>query len=174
MSRAEKPHNVLAHNALLRRLKGQPFDLFHELTPQERAQIAPLFRVMVYPGNTIIFTQGFPARYLYLLRQGEVHIRYKPHDGPALTVATIAPGGVFGWSAALMRPTYSSSAITAGKTEVLRLHNQELVRFYQQNPKVGLRLVDILAAAIARRLNSPRQQIVALLEEGLRHPLPSE
>ncbi len=174
MTETEKARRLLAHRALRRHTPEQPFDLFHALSPEDRVRIAPLFRVMVYPVSTIIFTQGFPARYLYLLRRGEVHIRYKPHDGPPITVASIQPGGVFGWSAALMRPTYSSSAITAAKTEVLRLHNQDLVRFYQEDTKTAKKLVDILAEAIARRLNSPRKQVIALLEEGLRHPLPAE
>lgn len=162
------------YRTLLGRENSSAYRLFEQLQPEERAVIAPLFKVMVYPDQTIIFTQGFPARYLYILSHGEIAIRYKPDDGEALTVARIQPGGVFGWSAALMRPTYSSSAITIGKCEVLRLHNQDLRRFYQQSPRVGKRLVELLSAAIAIRLNSPREQVIALLEESLRHPVPPQ
>ncbi len=148
----------------------QPRGIFDELTPEERALIAPLFKVVVYPANTIVFTQGFPARHLYLVSKGEVLIRYEPEDGPSLTVARVHPGGVFGWSAALMRPTYSSSAITATKTEVLQLYNQELRQFYRENPQVGERLAQILAEAIAKRLDSPQGKILSLLVENLKQP----
>lgn len=148
--------------------------LFDKLTPDERVVIAPLFKVMVYPDQTIIFTQGFPALYLYFLSQGEVIIRHKPDDGDPLTVARIQPGGVFGWSAALMRPYYSSSAITVGKTEVLRLHNQALRHFYQENPRCGERLVELLSVSIAERLHSPRDLLLSLLQEHLQQPITAE
>ena len=53
------------------------------------------------PRDTHVFEQGQLSDYLYILTSGKVIIRYKPYDGPPLTVATIGPGGVFGWSAAL-------------------------------------------------------------------------
>ena len=161
-------YRILMHNVIQDPGVKPPRGIFDDLSPEERALVAPLFKVMVYPENTIIFTQGFPARYLYWISRGEVLIRYEPEDGPALTVARVQPGGVFGWSAALMRPTYSSSAITVHKTEVLRLYNQDLRDFYQENPRVGRRLAEILAEAIAKRLDSPQGKILALLENNLK------
>ena len=54
------------------------------------------------------------------------------------------------------------------KTEVLRLYNQDLRDFYQENPRVGRRLAEILAEAIAKRLDSPQGKILALLENNLK------
>jgi CRP-like cAMP-binding protein len=48
---------------------------------------------------------------LYVLMDGQVAIRFKPHDGDWLTVTDVQAGGVFGWSAALGRRRYTSSAI---------------------------------------------------------------
>ena len=89
--------------------------IFKNLDGDELERIAPLLSLCFFQPDEIIFEQGQQAVYLYILLEGEVIISYKPYDGPALTVARIIPGGVFGWSAALRRDIYTSAAISASR-----------------------------------------------------------
>ncbi len=71
--------------------------LFQDLDPAQTALLKPLFEQFTCPANTVIFEQGTPATYLYVLIKGEVAIRYKPYDGPTINLTRLHDGYVFGF-----------------------------------------------------------------------------
>ena len=115
----------------------------------------------------IIFDQGQRTEYLYILLRGKVEVRFKPYDGPPLTVACIKPGGVFGWSTALNRETYTSSAHATEQCEAYRISGTQLQNFCAQDPGTGKILLERLASVIAERLNNTHTQILTILSQGL-------
>ena len=86
--------------------------LFQELEPAQIELLKPLFEKFSCAPDVVIFEQGSPANYLYLLIKGEVAIRYKPYDGPPITLTRLRAGDVFGWSAVIGSPNYTSSIIS--------------------------------------------------------------
>ncbi|NLG98277.1 MAG: Crp/Fnr family transcriptional regulator [Chloroflexi bacterium] len=116
--------------------------------------------------DEVIFEQGQPASHLYILLSGNVIVRYKPYDGPPLTVANIEPGGVFGWSAALGRETYTSSAVTVQESVAVRVRGSNLQVIRAQYPETGKILMDRLAGVITERLHSSHTQVLEILTRG--------
>jgi hypothetical protein len=102
--------------------------------------------------NQVIFNQGKTAMYVYLLCLGEVIIQYKPYDAPLLIVTHIQPGCVFGWSAALGRMRYTSTAIAASDCEAYQIHREGLARTACEVPETGVVLLGRVAGIIADRL----------------------
>ena len=100
--------------------------------------------------------------------EGEIDIRYKPDDGPELTVTKVRSGGVVGWSAALGNQVYSSSAICLTDCTLLRVHSTALYDFCIEHPETGRLIVERLAAVIAERLRNTHHQVISLLNKGLR------
>ena len=143
------------------------FFLFNNLTPTQRELVQPLFVSQAESGGEVIFEQGDQAEYLYILVEGEVSVRYKPEDGPVLTITRIRPQGVVGWSAALGNSVYSSSAICACDCQLMRLRRDDLRKLCENYPETGSILLDHLAEAIAERLRNTHTHIVALLKKGL-------
>src|SRR5512143_2848988 len=94
--------------------------LFQDLSPVQLALLRSMFYPCDYSIGDVIFEQGDLAEYLYLVVEGEVLVRFKPDDGPALTVARVRPQGVVGWSAALGSPEYTSSAVCSENSQMLR------------------------------------------------------
>lgn len=117
--------------------------------------------------DCLIFQQGQPAAFLYILLSGEVSIRFKPYDGPPLTVARIEPGGVFGWSAALQRDAYTSGAVTMQSSTAFRMRGTGLLEFRSRYPTTGALLLDRLAGGIAERLRSTHNHVLDLLTGGV-------
>lgn len=117
-------------------------------------------------GQTI-FEQGETASRLFILASGEVSVRFKPYDGPALIVARIQPGGVFGWSAALRRDAYTSGAVADMESDALALGGLTLHRFCEYNPEIGSVLLDRLAGVIAERLSNTHTEVLAILTQGM-------
>src|SRR5664279_1044976 len=98
----------------------------------------PYVELCHFGKGQMIFEQGQAATFMYILRQGEVIIQYKPYDAPLLTVTRIESGGVFGWSAALGRVEYTSAAIAVVDSEAYQLCGEGLSRICAQYPETGV------------------------------------
>lgn len=141
--------------------------LFADLAPQQLEHIAAMVEVLRFAKDQKIFQQGEKARYLYIVAVGEVIIQYKPYDGPVLTVARLAPGGVFGWSAALGHRVYTSAALTTSDVTVLRFLGKELQNLCDCDPETGFALLQRLANVIGERLMNTQPQILSILAQGM-------
>lgn len=142
-------------------------ELFRGLDNQQTELMSSIWEFCNFPDNKVIFEQGQSADYLYILTCGAVDVQFKPYDGPPMVVAHIRDGGVFGWSAALGRECYTSSAIAIEESQAFRISNSQLHRLCSQHPDTGIILLDRLAGAIAERLDSTHSQIFAILQQGL-------
>lgn len=141
--------------------------LFDGFTPDQRELVRPLFTPVDCYSGTVLFEQGDPADYLYLVVVGEVVIRYKPEDGPEILVARVRPWGIVGWSAALGSHAYTSGAICEEYTQMLRLYGKDLRNLCEQNPETGILILERLATVIAQRLSNTHEHVMELLRQGL-------
>ena len=143
------------------------FSFFEDLSEAEVRLLAPYFSSQFFPAETVIFEQGDIAENLYLVVKGEVLIRYKPDDGPVMTVTRVQQGGVFGWSAALGNVAYTSGAVCTTDCEFLQVRGRDLRAICEKHPGVGKVILDRLANVIAERWESRRPQVTSLLAKGV-------
>ena len=151
-------------------MSGDIFDqlpLFEGFNRDQRELLRPLFTPVDSYSGTVLFEQGDPAEFLYLVVVGEVIIRFKPEDGPAIVVARVRPGGVVGWSAALGSRAYTSGALCEEYTQMMRLYGKDLRNLCEQNPETGILILERLATVIAERLRNTHEQVMELLRQGL-------
>jgi CRP-like cAMP-binding protein len=143
---------------------------FAGLRTEDIQLLAPYFAPQTWVAGTVIFEQDDYAEYLYLVVSGEVTIHYKPHDGPVMTVTRVQPGGIFGWSAAMNNPAYTSGAICSLDSEVLRIRGVDLRAICEKHPEAGSIILDRLAGVIAERKKNRQQSISSILASGMRQP----
>ena len=141
--------------------------LFADLSTDQYAVLQALFTPRYEPGGVVVFRQGEHAEFLYILIDGQVNLRYKPEDGPELTIVRVQPESVIGWSAALGGPTYTSSALCVTDCQMLAIRGQDLRRLCERDTNTGALILERLAAGVAERLSNTHQQVLALLEQGL-------
>ena len=140
---------------------------------QDQVEILnPIMVDIRFKTNQTIFNQGDPAEYLYFVINGSVSIRFKPEDGPVLSVADVEEGGVFGWSSALGSACYTSSAICTEEGLFVRIAGEDLKKLCQEHPETGILILNRLAGVIAQRLRGTHEQVVALLHRGLHQSEP--
>jgi len=137
--------------------------LFQDLDPAQIALLKPLFEQYTCPANTVIFEQDTPATYLYLLTKGEVAIRYKPYDGPTITLTRLRVGDVFGWSAVVGSPHYTSSIISESEVEAIRIRGDHLLKLSSNAPETGKVVMDRLARVVSPRWGNAQAQVQSLL-----------
>lgn len=143
------------------------FPIFAGLDSSQISQLTPFLVECHFVKDCVIFEQGQPAEYLYILLSGEVVIHYKPYDGPPLNVARIEPGGVFGWSAALRRDLYTSGALAVKDSLAFRIQGSSLQALAAQDPETAEILLDRLAGVIAERLRGTHTQVLSILTQGI-------
>ena len=141
---------------------------FTGLQPADLQLLAPYYAPQAWVAGTVIFEQADYAEYLYLVVRGEVTIRYKPHDGPMMTVTRVQPGGIFGWSAAMNNPAYTSGAVCSLDSEVLRIRGVDLRTICEKRPELGEIILDRLAGVIAERKHSQQGAVTSILANGMR------
>jgi CRP-like cAMP-binding protein len=146
--------------------------LFRGLAPRDLELLASRCHRRSFTPQEIVFGQGDRAESLFILISGKVAIRFKPHDGELLTVSTISPGGVFGWSAALDRAAYTSCAVALEPSEAIGISGADLRHLCSTHPRTGVLILERLAGVIADRLTNAHAKVVDVLQQGLgRDPL---
>jgi len=137
--------------------------LFQELDSAQADMLKSLFEEFTCPPETVIIEQGAPATYLYLLLKGEVAIRYKPYDGPPITLTRLREGDVFGWSAVVGSPNYTSSIVSENQIEAIRIRRSDLIKLSNSAPKTGRLIMDRLARIVSPRWETTHAQVQSLL-----------
>ncbi|MBI3762966.1 MAG: cyclic nucleotide-binding domain-containing protein [Chloroflexi bacterium] len=139
--------------------------LFDGLTPAQMARLAPLFKRVTFAAGHAIFAQGDRAETVFVLEHGDVEIRFRPDDGDWLPIATARPGGVVGWSAALARPRYTSSAVCVTPVQAVAIRGDEFRGVVRSDADLGVLLLGRMALTIANRLAGAQLQIARLIHE---------
>ena len=141
---------------------------FNGLSTEELQYLAPLFTPQNWVAGTVVFEQGDYAEFLYLVVSGEVTIRFKPEDGPVMTVTRVLPDGIFGWSAAMGNPGYTSGAVCVLDSEVLRIRGADLRVLREKQPALGQVVLDRLTAIMTERQKRQQGPVNSMLANGLR------
>ncbi len=144
--------------------------LFTGISAETRRLVEQHFEPFSRRAGAIIFEQGTPATYLYLLLTGSVLDRYKPYDGPEIKLNTFPPGSAFGWSAVIGGRFYTSSAVAREDVDAIRIRGTDLRRLVAENHQCGEELLDRLADLVSQRYKDAHRQVRAILD----HALPRE
>ena len=140
--------------------------LLSRLSPEALNLVEPLFEpCLCHEG--IIFEQGDPATYLYLVIEGSVNIIFKPYDGSKLTVTTVKSGEIFGWSAITGNTIYTSGAKCVEQCQALRIKGSALRDLCVQHPETGSILLDRLAESVSARWHNARSKVRDILSQGI-------
>jgi len=140
---------------------------FEDLNEEILRLVEPLFQRYACPAGTVIFEQGSPAWYLHLLLRGTVTIHYKPYDGPPIDLIHISAGGVFGWSAVVGNPAYTSSTVAMEDVETIRIRGTALRRLVVNHPEAGRVILDKLAGKVSNRWKDANRQVREILDQAI-------
>lgn len=129
--------------------------------------LEPLFEPYACPAGEIIFEQGEPALYLYLILDGAVEVLYKPYDGPQITLTSLTQGSIIGWSAVIGNTTYASEAICREDVHAIRMTSRDLHKLCTSEPEAGRIILNLLADSVSGRWQDAREQIQTLLNSSV-------
>jgi CRP-like cAMP-binding protein len=138
------------------------FLLFRGLNPAQRIELAPLFSPITFGEDETIFAQGTPAKRVYVLEVGTVALQFQPEDGERLTIATLHQESIFGWSAILGRPSYTSSAVCLAPSRAVTVLGEKLRALIRSQPELSI-ILGRMALEVADRQTGALSQIINLI-----------
>jgi len=96
--------------------------------------------VREYPPFGVIFSEGSPGDYLYVLLEGEVSVSIRGTD-----IWTLKPGEVFGEMALIDRQPRSATAMAATTVRVIRIDELGFLKLVKEAPRFSLHVMRVMA-----------------------------
>jgi CRP/FNR family cyclic AMP-dependent transcriptional regulator len=141
--------------------------IFKNMNERYTKLLQPLFQSYSCRSGKTVIQQGKPADYLYFIVAGKVEISFKPYDGTPITVSHIGKDGLFGWSALLGSPTYTSSVRATEDLETVRIRGAELRKLCIEQPEAGKEILEQIANVASSRWTNAHEQIKSMLLTGM-------
>ena len=111
-----------------------------------------------FPAGSVLFEEGQPGDYMYVVQTGEVEIRRQVGETERV-LAILPPGEFFGEMAILNGRPRSATAVCKTKARLLVIEGKTFEAMMRARPEIALRIIK----ALATRLESANQHIELLL-----------
>jgi len=123
---------------------------FNRLKPKEIEALVALSELHEYRNKDIIYKQGDPSDYFYLLVQGRV-VALTMIDGKATEIELLKRGTIFGIISLFNDETHSVTAQAIENCWVMRVAKDRFKDFLECNPLIALDLSRILSQRVKAR-----------------------
>jgi CRP/FNR family transcriptional activator FtrB len=136
--------------------------LFEGLSEEQLTAIADLCEEVTCQKGEVLFWEGDPAEYVYILLEGEITIYVQLSSSPGRVTVSVVnqPFETLAWSGAVSPHRYSASALCETDCRLLEINGKALMAMLEQNPTVGFVVVRRLAEVISGRLWNTRVSLI--------------
>jgi CRP/FNR family transcriptional regulator, cyclic AMP receptor protein len=113
-----------------------------------------------FPGGQMIFKEGEEANQFFLIREGRVAIEVFVEARGPVTIQTLGPGEILGWSWLVAPYRWRFDARAVDEVRALALDGKCLREKCETDPRLGYELLKRFAQVITRRLEATRIQLL--------------
>ncbi|KJR42684.1 Cyclic nucleotide-binding domain protein [Candidatus Magnetoovum chiemensis] len=121
-------------------------ELLNELNETEIEDIGRYFQEQSHKKRDMIFSEGEPAQWLYILLSGKVKITKYSNDGKEIILELIQAGNIFGGLACYHNFSYPASAVAMSDGKTVRISRGNLIAALDKYPVLTARLSFILGS----------------------------
>lgn len=133
------------------------------MSSEELTKMLDLFTADRCSQDGIIHGEGEKAKNIFLLNQGEVHLRFQlpgRDSADSMNISSVGPGGLFGWSALVPPRRYTLAAWCASPVcRYLRADGHELERLFEREPRIGYVFMRNLSVIVGSRFMALREEL---------------
>lgn len=143
------------------------FTLFDHQNDSMLSLIARLAEEKTIQAGGIIFAQGDPAHYLYLVMEGSIVLTMNVGQKGSQTLEELEPLGkdrVFGWSSMVRPHVYKMGAYAKQNSRVIAFDGGKLHKLFDENPSFGYYFLQRLTEVIGSRLIGKCVQLMSLID----------
>lgn len=137
--------------------------LFADINEPDLRAIARHIIPRTFKQGEIIFHEGDPGRFLYLIKSGQVRIFINGLDGSETSVILFGkPGDIFGELAVIDGLNRSASAVALGETVLYTMSRDNFREQMRQHPQLALNFMKVLSQRV--RYNTRQMDSLTTLD----------
>jgi CRP/FNR family transcriptional regulator, cyclic AMP receptor protein len=130
------------------------------LGPDQQLRIAEIASPIAWDAGATVFREGDSDSMLYVVQAGRVAIEITIPGRGRVTILTVGPGEVFGWSSLFSMRPKTASARTVEPTRALALDAARLRALCDTDTHLGYLLTRRILDVVSERLNATRMQLL--------------
>jgi CRP/FNR family transcriptional regulator, cyclic AMP receptor protein len=138
----------------------EAYEFVKDLGKAFLSELVPHAERREYATGVTIAREGDVAHEFFLIGEGKVALEMVTNDRPRLTVLTLGPGEVFGWSWLVPPHRWRVDARALKPTRVLVISGPELRRSLEAHPTDGFHFLRRLVPVLAQRLDATFLQVL--------------
>lgn len=136
--------------------------LGRDLRRADRARLASIAACREVPTGSAWCHEGQPTPALGIVQSGRLALRLHVPERGLVTVLTVEPGDIVGWSAVVAPYRATSTAVAQEPSEVLELDAAALRAALDDDPELAAAVYSQILGAVSRRLHGTRLQLLDL------------
>ncbi|MBA2176615.1 Crp/Fnr family transcriptional regulator [Halobacillus locisalis] len=122
--------------------------LFDELSNEELKTLDQMSHMSPVKKGTVILSPEHPMEALFLLKKGQVRLYRMNEEGKQFTMDILVDGNVFGETSTVTLTDDHMYVEAMTDTYLCTLSHQDFEAFLEKNPKIALKLIDILSSRL--------------------------
>lgn len=138
------------------------FPIMSSLGPAALDALARTGHQVNYPGEQRLFSEGQPAQHLWLIRTGQIALDTRVPGRGTVTMQTLGPGDLLGWSWLVPPYRWQFGARTTEPVEAIEFDAVTLAGLADADPEVGYALTRMLLGVVLDRLQATRARLLDL------------
>jgi CRP-like cAMP-binding protein len=126
-------------------------------------KLASIATEVEIPEGVIIYRPGDIGKSLYLIEEGEVVIEMDVPDQGLVTMLTVGPGELFGWSSLFPSERKMARARAVKLTKAIAIDASQLRQAWKTDYDLEYAVIKRIATVMADRIKITRRQLVDIL-----------
>jgi len=135
--------------------------IFAALAAHEAKEIYPYFIPETFKKKTVIFSEGDPSEWLYIVRKGKVKITKLSQEGKEIILEIISPLDFFGGIAVVRGFPYPANAVAMEETDAIKISRKHLLSIMDRFPA----LMYCMATNIGDRIKGSHETLKSIALE---------
>jgi CRP-like cAMP-binding protein len=132
------------------------------LSPHAISRLASCASMRDYAVDAVLMKEGEERHPFGVVASGRVALRLLVPERGAVTILTVEPGDVVGWSVLVHPYRATSTAVAVEPTALLEFDVQALRQALREDPALAATVYPRVLESVARRLGATRHQLLDL------------
>ena len=136
--------------------------IFQGLNQEQLAEVIKYCEGVEFQPGAKLFKQGEDADYLWIVREGQVDLRFDAGGRGSAeehTISSISQAGALGWSSFTSPNKYRLSGYCADMPcNLIRVDREGLRQLFEKDPQIGYVVISNVAAVIGTRFHDFQEE----------------
>jgi CRP-like cAMP-binding protein len=133
-----------------------------ELSPETQERLARLGEIQDFEADEVILQEGDASREMGIIISGRLALRTLVPGRGLITILSVEPGDIFGWSAVLPDTQAQSTVVATEPSKALVIEGVKLRAALKDDHALAASVYPRVLKAVGRRLRATRLQLLDL------------